>query len=369
MTTIQKTLLTATLTLSVGIGIYEARLASRLQQQTVALSIQLDSLLEQNQQLQLERDQAVNSLATAQEGTGRSREDLSNLLKLRAEVKKLRGDSRELAQLNAAAASKRNDPTEAEMKSWMERVDTLKAKLGQMPGQRIPEFQFLTDQDWLDAVRNMRQLTTDGDFGQAFAALRTSAKNEFATSLQNALRNYSQAVNGQSPTDLSQLKPYFASSLDDSVFQRYEFTQPGMVTEIATPTDGPDEKYYQISMNSMNSWSADENTLQQAVQSFSSANNGQNPTDPAQLLPYVKTLAEQAAPKADPEPRRPLIRRNMMLWCGFESPRRADFLVRHSCPQQLRKLQNDCPDALRAPPKGYDLRHGRTHNRTAPPGA
>jgi hypothetical protein len=295
MTTIQKTLLSTTLTLSVGIGIYEARRASHLQGQTAALLLQQDSLLEQNQQLQRERDQAVDRLGSTQEGPDQSRGGLSKLLKLRAEVTKLRSDSRELAQLNAAAASKRNDPTESEMKSWLDRVDKLKAKLGQMPGQRIPEFQFLTDQDWLDAVRNTRQLTTETDFGQAFAALRNSAKSEFATTLQNALRNYSQAANGQPPTDLSQLKPYFAASVDDSVFQRYEFTQPGMVTEIATPTDGQDDKYYQVSKNSINSWSADENTLQQAVQSFSSANNGQSPTDPAQLLPYVKTPAEQAA--------------------------------------------------------------------------
>jgi hypothetical protein len=295
MTAIQKALLTSAVTLSVGIGIYESRRASHLQGQTVALLLRQDALLEQNQQLQRERDQAVDRLGSAHEGPDPSRDDLSKLLKLRAEVTKLRGDSRELAQLNAAAASKRNDPTESEMRSWLDRVDKLKTKLGQMPGQRIPEFQLLTDQDWLDAVRNTKQLTTETDFGQAFTALRNAAKSEFVTTLQNALRNYSQAANGQPPTDLSQLKPYFAASVDDSVLQRYEFTQPGMVTEIASPTDGQDDKYYQVSMNSINSWSADENTLQRAVQSFSSANSGQSPTDPAQLLPYVKTPAEQAA--------------------------------------------------------------------------
>src|SRR5258708_14074376 len=121
------------------------------------------------------------------------------------------------------------------MKSWVGRVNQLKEKLGQMPDQKIPELQFLTDQDWLDAVRPIRQLKTETDYGQALSALRSAAKGEFAGALQNALRNYAQASNGQLPTDLSQLKPYFGSAIDDSVLQRYELTQSGMVTEKATP--------------------------------------------------------------------------------------------------------------------------------------
>jgi len=113
--------------------------------------------------------------------------------------------------------------------------------------------------------------------------------------LQTALHNYAQAANGQLPTDMSQLKPYFASAVDDSVLQRYEFTQPGTVSEKNTPLGNQDEKFYEISMNTINSWSADENTLQPALQAYSTANNGQTPNDPAQLLPYVKTPAEQAA--------------------------------------------------------------------------
>jgi hypothetical protein len=295
MTTIQKTLIAITLATGVGTAIYEARRASHYEEQTHALLLQQDSLTQENQQLQKERDQAANRLAATQPVSGRSRDDLLNLLKLRAEVTKLQGDSRELAQINAAAASKDSDPTESEMKSWLSRVNKLKAKLGQMPDQKIPELQLLTDKDWLDAVRNTPQLESETAFGQALSALRNSAKNEFAATLQNALRDYAQASNGQSPTDLSQLKPYFASSVDDSVLQRYEFTQPGLVTEKATPLIAEEDKYFQISMNTINSWSADENTLQQAVQAFSAANNGQDPTAPVQLVPYVKTPAEQAA--------------------------------------------------------------------------
>jgi hypothetical protein len=46
---------------------------------------------------------------------------------------------------------------------------------------------------------------------------------------------------------------------------------------------------------SIESGSVAENTLKQALQEFSAAHNGLKPSDPSQLLPYVKTPAEQAA--------------------------------------------------------------------------
>jgi hypothetical protein len=39
--------------------------------------------------------------------------------------------------------------------------------------------------------------------------------------LQTAARKYSQENNGQFPTDLSQLKTYFPSPIDDAILQRY----------------------------------------------------------------------------------------------------------------------------------------------------
>ncbi|HEX4646073.1 MAG TPA: hypothetical protein VH598_10725 [Verrucomicrobiae bacterium] len=295
MATTQKSFIALALALAIGIGLYEARRVSRLQAEARALLLQQESLADQNQRLQSERDQAASRLAAAQPVAARSHDDASNLLKLRAEVTKLRGDSRELAQLNAAAAAKSNDPTEAEIKSWMERVNTLKAKLGQRPDQKIPEFQFLTEQDWLDSVRDNQQLETEPGLSKALNALRDTAKGKFADALQTALRNYAQAANGQSPTDWSQLKPYFGSAVDDSVLQRYEFTQPGTVTAKTTSLVGPDDKYYEISMNTISSWNVEENTLQPALKAYSAANNGQNPNDPSQLAPYLKTPAEQAA--------------------------------------------------------------------------
>ena len=65
MTTLQKTLITATLAVAVGTGIYEARQASRLRDQVQTLQQQQAPLAEQIQQLQQERDNALKRLAAA----------------------------------------------------------------------------------------------------------------------------------------------------------------------------------------------------------------------------------------------------------------------------------------------------------------
>jgi hypothetical protein len=101
------------------------------------------------------------------------------------------------------------------------------------------------------------------------------------------------------PADFSQLKPYFSSSVDDSVLQGYEFTQPGTVTEKTGSLIDQDGNYYssrfQIAQGSISSSTTTEDALHQAIQAFIAANNGQTLTDPTQLLPYVQTPAEQAA--------------------------------------------------------------------------
>jgi len=292
MTTRQKVLLATSLAAALGIGIFEAYRAAQLRTQAQSLRLQQDSLAGQ---LQQERGESARALAASQLQGRPSRGHALELLRLRGKMAKLQDDSDELARLKAAA-EKENDTPTSEMKSWLERVSRLKEKLGQMPDQRIPELQFLTDVDWLDAARKVKQMETDSDFSQALSALRISAKDEFAHMLQNALAGYAQANNGQSPADWSQLQSYFAAPLDDSLLQRYELTQTGTVTEKASPLDDQDDLYYHINASgvSITGGAVAENTLQPALQAFAAANNGLKPSDPAQLLPYVTTPAQQA---------------------------------------------------------------------------
>jgi hypothetical protein len=97
MTTLQKTLITATVAVLAGAGIYEARQATQLREQVQTLQQQLVPLAEQNQQLQRERDDRTNQLTglLADNSRLKSNPNHNELLKLRGEVGRLRQETTE----------------------------------------------------------------------------------------------------------------------------------------------------------------------------------------------------------------------------------------------------------------------------------
>jgi RNA polymerase sigma factor (sigma-70 family) len=90
MTTLQKTLIAATITAAVGTGIYEARQVSKLRTQVETLQQQQAPLTEQIQQLQSERDEATQQLASLRDENERLNRNTGELLRLRGEVSLLR---------------------------------------------------------------------------------------------------------------------------------------------------------------------------------------------------------------------------------------------------------------------------------------
>jgi RNA polymerase sigma factor (sigma-70 family) len=90
MTTLQKTLITATIATVVSTGIYEARQASTLRNQLQTLQQQQAPLAEQIQQLQRERDDATNRLASLANELAKMKNNNIELLKLRNEMAMLR---------------------------------------------------------------------------------------------------------------------------------------------------------------------------------------------------------------------------------------------------------------------------------------
>ena len=290
MTTLQKALIAAALAGAVGTGIYQAHRATVLEEQTAALRLEHDALAKQ---LQDERTEASNKLAAAQLRTTAPKADLSELMKLRAQVASLRD------KLKSSAAVPETDSTSAEMKSWLVRVKMLKDRLAQMPDRKIPEFRLLTDQDWLDAVKDVKQLQTDADFAKAMNALRDAAKREFSTIVQGGLNGYAQANNGALPASFNDLQPYLSTPLDDSVLERYEFAQPGTISEKTGSLIDENGNYYasriQVAIGSISSSTTTEDELHPAIQAFLAANGGQSLTDPTQLLPYVQTSDEKTA--------------------------------------------------------------------------
>src|SRR5439155_24024541 len=174
------------------------------------------------------------------------------------------------------------------------------------PDKTIPELQLVTDKDWFDAVKSVKQLETEEDYRQAFDGLRRNVKSEFVRMLQQALRGYTKANDSMLSTDLSQLKPFFDKPVDDAILRRYSLLQTGkasdvpageyLVTETAPPVDDEYDTVYKISMNGINSSSVNrtEDSLKQAGMEYAQAHGGLLPTDPSQLAPYLKQPIDPA---------------------------------------------------------------------------
>jgi hypothetical protein len=217
MTMLQKTLIALALTAAIGTGSYEARQTFQLREQVQGIQQQQAPLVEQIQQLQHERDEATNRLALllAQNEQLKSNTNTAELLRLRVEV----------TRLEATESKTENDPAKAVENSWLNRVNQLKQYAEQHPNETIPEFQFLTDREWLLIAAPDRSGTNLGD---AMEDLKSQAETRFAEVVQNALKKYSQATIGQFPGNLSQLQPYCDTSVENILQQRYEI-QPASV--------------------------------------------------------------------------------------------------------------------------------------------
>lgn len=179
----------------------------------------------------------------------------------------------------------------------------LKRELEQMPDKKIPELQFLTQKDWADAARDA-DLTTDDGIRQALSKLREEAENTFLNDMtKNAIKQYLAANSNVLPTDLYQLKPYFDVPVTDEMLQRYQLLQTGtpnssapLVKEIAVPVDDEYDSYHEISINGAGGSGINEvaSAVLTAANAFAENNNGQKPTDPSQLIHYLKQPVDAA---------------------------------------------------------------------------
>jgi len=109
VTTLQKVLVTATVAVLAGAGIYEARQAALLRSQNQALLQQQAPLTGQLQQLQKERDDATNRIASLAAELATAKKHPSEVLKLRGEVGALRQENK-LAGEKSAISKITSDP-------------------------------------------------------------------------------------------------------------------------------------------------------------------------------------------------------------------------------------------------------------------
>jgi len=285
MTATQKVLVTAVLLLAIGGGIFEARVISRQRVELEEQRRSMAALQREIETIRAERDDRARAFADAED---------------------------ELQKLHAKTAASAVDPAvEAALDSWLQNVVRLKKALEKTPSSQIPELQFLTAKDWLDATKETT-LDTDLDVRRALCQLRDDAKRHFSLLLFPALKRFLSANNQQPPTDLIQLAPFFEPAIDPAILQRYGvFENLGSDDIHFTAKDGSTQKwvirekqtvdpYYDSTFQ----YSADgfgfggrsqfDKEVEAAIASFRAANNGASPTAPAQVASYLHSAIDPA---------------------------------------------------------------------------
>lgn len=261
--------------------------------------------LDQTAALTSENERLSNLLRQATEPKPTS-PDTTELLQLRAEVARLRNASDELARLKADN-SRTAESKEDAAKLWMSRLQQLKQRLELTPTARIPEFKFLTEEDWLSAAK--RELNTEDDYRRAFAKLRSTAEGKFAPLLRKALSNYRKSNNKDFPSDLSQLQAYFDSPVDETILQRWEIAPASRIRSLQfggdviitqrEPVDelydtqygiGPDGGYGSTDFLNERTRGA----MDPVFAAFIKA-NGEPPEDLSRLRPYTTTAEQKLA--------------------------------------------------------------------------
>lgn len=172
-------------------------------------------------QLSAEYQRLSNLVARGPSPRAVSAEEFNELLKLRGEVGRLRKDLHELLQPNPSAPLSRTEMLASIHEVALARGNQLKRWLEEHPSKKIPELQRVPDRAYADAAYP-HTLDSDDDYRAAARLLRANAEAPVQQALFRALGQYGRDNNGQFPTDLSQLQPWFESPVDDAILQRYE---------------------------------------------------------------------------------------------------------------------------------------------------
>ena len=206
---------------------------TQLAEQDRALRQQAGRLAE----LQKENERLAHLMAEANSSRSLPYEQFHELLRLRSQVGLLNRDVQELTQLRTANSLTESNGLAATARVWSERANQLKQWLETNPAGKIPELQFLTDQDWIEAVHPLT-LSSDEEYRRAMSTVRANAELRVLDILHGALRQYGQANNGQFPQELSQLSPFVRSPVDDSILNRYEIVRAdSLVSELQRGDD------------------------------------------------------------------------------------------------------------------------------------
>jgi hypothetical protein len=114
---------------------------------------------------------------------------------------------------------------------YAEQVGRLRDRLQANRAEMTPELTFLSDNDWRD-VANQEMADDDDSFRKAASMARGWAENRLVNDvLHPALQQYARDHNGQPPSQLSELRPYFTTSVDEAVLRRWEIVPANQLAD------------------------------------------------------------------------------------------------------------------------------------------
>jgi len=257
MTTLQKTIITATLAVAAGTGIYEAHQNFKLLNQIQTLQQAQAPLAEQIRQLQTSFAAATNRLANflAENARLNANPQQIELLKLRGEVTVLRN---ELVKKMAASQASNHDSVSDVEEPYIRHAKLLTQYFEQHPNARIPEMNLLP-KDYLESIyglavklaaqkdpayhgkqiidEDLIKLETNEEYRRAASELRSYAEYSKAPVVCDALKSFLLANNGAYPTSVSEIQPFFTNSIDTAILQRYEIQPASNFSQIQSKYD------------------------------------------------------------------------------------------------------------------------------------
>ena len=291
MTTMQKAIIGATLAVAATTAGYSLHHAAQLKDQLDALRYQQSAPGSDVAQLQEARDEDEKRIASLQAENEQLKADQhsAELQQLRDETARLRG---EVTRLEYEA----NNPASKFGREVATKVNLLRQAVARMQDKQVPEFQFLTAQDWAD-VASKFALNTEDDDREAMSLLRQKAEDTFLNDMmKNAFKKYLAANNNVLPADLSLIKPYFDVPVTDAMLGRYQLLQTGTVdptadlVKLAVTVDPDYDSTHAMSINgAWGSWFNNvKSSVDNAANEFAKDNYGARPTYPSQVMPYLK---------------------------------------------------------------------------------
>ena len=211
MTTLQKIAVTAELTVTMGAGIYQAKQAHDARNAASKLQAEQTPMAMEIARLQAEESKLSDLLADAKDQKQLTQAQFNELLKLRGQM----GVKRAIAEVV-------NDPAFQKAQIWVAKVKKIREQFELHPEQKIPEMQFLKEEDWLDHARHADVDTANG-MRIALSNIRASASGLFTEKFELALDAYMAANQQQLPATASQVAGYFNPPLQDTdaIFSRY----------------------------------------------------------------------------------------------------------------------------------------------------